>query len=117
MQMTASALPLFKPSMAQDPIAAAEARLTPAARARIDQTASEFEAVFISQMLEHSFEGVSSNPMSGEDESKGAFADDTFRSMMISEYGKLMSRAGGIGLAQSIKQSMLSMQEVSHASN
>lgn len=87
---------------------------SPQTLARIDQTASDFEAVFLSQMLEESMRGVSSNPMSGEDE-KGGFADDTFRSMMNQEYGKLMANAGGIGLAQHIKQSMLSMQEVSHA--
>lgn len=86
----------------------------PQAMAKIDKTASDFEAVFLSQMMEESMRGVSSNPMSGEDE-KGGFADDTFRSMMNQEYGKLMANAGGIGLAQHIKQSMLSMQEVSHA--
>ena len=88
--------------------------LSPQAMARIDQTASDFEAVFIGQMLESSFEGVSSNPLSEEGE-KGGFADDTYRSMMLQEFGKLMARSGGIGLAQHIKQSMLAMQEVSHA--
>jgi flagellar protein FlgJ len=79
---------------------------------QIDQTAQEFESVFLSQMLEYAFADISSNPLAAEGTS--SFADDTYRSMMLSEYGKKMSQAGGIGIADHVKRAMLQAQEVSH---
>lgn len=73
----------------------------------VDKAAQEFEAVFLSQMLEHMFSGVDMSPM-GE----GGAGDDIYKSMLIDEYAKLMSRTGGIGVAAHVKREMLSLQEV-----
>lgn len=74
---------------------------------QIDETAKEFEAVFISQMLEHMFAGVKTNEMFG-----GGEGEEMYKSLLVDEYGKLMARAGGIGLADHVKQEMLTLQEV-----
>lgn len=75
--------------------------------AQIDEAAQEFESVFLSQMLQHMFAGVDMNPM-GED----GPGKEIYESMLVDEYAKLMTRAGGIGIADHVKREMLKMQEV-----
>ncbi|MBY0356050.1 MAG: rod-binding protein [Rickettsiales bacterium] len=67
--------------------------------AQLEKTAQEFEATFLSQMMEHMFEGVKTNPLTG-----GGEAEDIYQSMMIDEYGKLIARAGGVGIANHVIQ-------------
>lgn len=74
---------------------------------KMDAVAQEFEAQFISQMLGNMFSGVDTNGALG-----GGEAEETYRSMLIDEYGKLMARAGGIGVADHVKREMLRLQEV-----
>ena len=73
----------------------------------MDDVAREFEAQFISQMLESMFSGVETDGQLG-----GGESESTYRSMMIDEYGKMISRAGGIGVADHVKREMLRLQEV-----
>lgn len=75
--------------------------------AKIDETANEFEAQFISQMLENMFSTVDTKGFLG-----GGDAEETYRSMMIDQYGKMISKAGGIGVADHVKREMLRLQEV-----
>jgi flagellar protein FlgJ len=74
---------------------------------RMDEVAREFEAQFISQMLESMFAGIETEGPLG-----GGEAEGTYRSMLTTEYGKLISRAGGIGVADHVKREMLRLQEV-----
>jgi len=74
----------------------------------VDAAAQDFEAVFLSQMLQHMFADVDMNPLS-EGKSPG---EDVYKSMLIDEYGKILSRAGGIGVADHVKREMLKLQEV-----
>lgn len=69
--------------------------------------AEEYEAVFIGQMLKHMFEGVETDPMFG-----GGPSEDIYRSMMVEEFGRSMASAGGVGLADQIVRSLISLQEV-----
>ncbi|MDG1286085.1 MAG: rod-binding protein [Rickettsiales bacterium] len=71
----------------------------------IEKAAQEFEAVFLAQMMEHMFAEVDFDP---SNEGPG---EDIYKSMMIDEYGKLMSRSGGIGVADHVKREMLRVQE------
>lgn len=75
--------------------------------AKADQVANEFEAQFISQMLENMFSTVDTGGFLG-----GGQEEETYRSFLIDEYGKLMARSGGIGVADHVKREMLRMQEV-----
>ena len=74
---------------------------------QVKKAAQEFEAVFISQMLDHMFAGVGTNEVFG-----GGQAEDIYRSMMIDEYGKLMAKNGGIGVADQVTRQLLQTQEV-----
>lgn len=79
---------------------------TPQNIEKVDKAAKEFEAVFISQMLGHMFEGIETDSMFG-----GGQAEQVYRGMQIEEYGKIITEAGGIGLADSVRSEMIKMQE------
>lgn len=73
---------------------------------KINETAQEFEAVFISQMLQHMFAGIEV-----DEEFGGGHGEEMFKSLLVDEYGKLMAKAGGIGVADHVRQEMLNLQE------
>lgn len=72
---------------------------------KAEAAAKDFEAVYISQMLTHMFEGIKTDGMFG-----GGNAENIFRSMMVDEYGKMLSQNGGIGIASSVQNEILQMQ-------
>jgi len=69
----------------------------------------QFESMFISQMLQHMFEGIKTeNGPFG-----GGHAEAMFRPMLLDEYAKMITnRPGGIGLADQVTRSLLQNQEV-----
>ena len=77
-------------------------------RGRKDATrkaAEDFEAVFVAQMIQPMFEGIKTDGPFG-----GGNGEDVFRGLLIQEVGKQVSKAGGIGLSDSIYGQMLKMQ-------
>ena len=82
-------------------------KASPAQMQKINAAAEDFEADFLSQMMGNMFEGVQTDPMFG-----GGESEDIYRSMMIDEYGKMISKAGGIGLADHVKRQLLTLQEM-----
>lgn len=76
--------------------------------AAVDSAAKEFESLFISQMLEHLFADVRLGTDGQQDD--GSF--DIYRTMLVGEYGKLITQSGGIGVADYVKREMLRAQEV-----
>lgn len=96
----------------QQSIALSQSRgysLTPKAPSmeKIEATAKEFEAQFISQMLDTMF-----STLDPEESLGGSEEEETYQSFLIQEYGKVIERTGGIGLADHIKRAMLNLQEV-----
>ncbi len=81
-------------------------------REAAEEVAREFEAVFLSTMFEQMFAGVSTEPPFG-----GGHAEETWRSLMVEEYGKEVAARGGIGIADHIARELLSMQEMKGADN
>jgi Rod binding domain-containing protein len=72
--------------------------------ARAREAANDFEAIFLQQMLSAMREGLSEDsPLGGP--------DSAFGSLLISEQAKLISRAGGIGVADQILGELLKLQE------
>ncbi len=71
------------------------------------KAAEEFEGQFMAEMLKHQFSGLETDGPFG-----GGHAEETFRSLLVDEYGKQVTRAGGLGLADAIQRQMLRMQEV-----
>ena len=69
--------------------------------------AEDFEAVFISQMLETMFQGIKTDGPFG-----GGQGENVFRSLMIKEYGQQISKAGGIGIADNVYREILKLQEI-----
>ena len=74
---------------------------------KLKATAEDFEATFLSQMMSHMFAGIETDPLTG-----GGEAEDIYRSMMTDEYGKLISRSGGIGIADHVMRQYMQQQEV-----
>lgn len=68
--------------------------------------AQDFEAVFLSQMMSHMFEGVGTDPVFG-----GGAGEDMFRGMLVQEYGKVMAKGGGVGLSDQVQKAMIQMQQ------
>ncbi|TWB44251.1 rod-binding protein [Nitrospirillum pindoramense] len=80
--------------------------------AAVEKAAKEFESVFISQMLQHMWEGVEVDPNFG-----GGHAEEMFRGMMIEEQAKAITKGGGLGIADEIKKEMVRMQEKAGATD
>lgn len=72
----------------------------------IQKAAKEFEAVFISQMLGSMWEGVGVDEVFG-----GGQAEETYRGLLMEQYGKEIARSGGFGLADHVAKSLLEIQE------
>ena len=70
------------------------------------QAAQDFEAVFITSMLENMFTGVDLPEPFG-----GGSGEKMFRSLQIAEYAKDMSKNGGLGLAEHVYREILAAQE------
>jgi len=73
---------------------------------KFDQTMQDYEAVYLSQMVSHMYEGVPVDPQFG-----GGVGEETMRSLLVNEYGKQMAAAGGVGLAAQMKKQLLQAQE------
>jgi Rod binding domain-containing protein len=69
--------------------------------------AEEMEGLFISQMINHMFKGIKTDGLTG-----GGNGEAMFRDLLVQEYGKAISKANGIGLADSIERQLLERQEV-----
>lgn len=95
----------FMPPITPRPLAAPIMNAKAQEMQKIEAAAEEFEAVFVAEMLRPMFEGIQSDEMFG-----GGHAEDTWRGLLIDEYGKGIARAGGIGLADHIKAAMIEMQ-------
>ncbi|MES2860744.1 MAG: rod-binding protein [Pseudomonadota bacterium] len=72
---------------------------------RMRETAEQFEASFLSQMLKPMFEGIDTDGPFG-----GGEAEGTWRSFMIDAMAKQTVKAGGIGLADTVVAEMIRMQ-------
>lgn len=72
------------------------------------KAAQSFEAVFLSQMMGHMFEGVGKDSLFG-----GGAGEEMFRPMLFDEYGKLMAQKGGIGIADTVMRTLIKQQEKS----
>ena len=69
--------------------------------------AEDFEAVFLAQMLQPMFEGIKPEAPFG-----GGNSEAMWRSMQIEEYGKAITKAGGIGIADSVYREIIKLQEI-----
>ena len=73
---------------------------------RVREAAKEFEAFFVSQMMEQMMSGLEADPMFG-----GGQGEEVWRSMLTQEYGKEVSKSGRLGIADHVMTAMLRAQE------
>lgn len=82
----------------------------PAAPDEIRRAAEEFEAVFLAQMLAPMFEGLQTDGLGG-----GGLGEEIFRPMLIERYAEALSKAGGVGIADSVVREMMRLQQTQAA--
>ena len=74
---------------------------------KIEESAQEFEAVFLAEMMKPMFAEVNEpDPLFG-----GGHGEKVFNGFMVQEYGKLMADQGGIGIAEHVKAELIKIQE------
>ena len=81
--------------------------LSGASSSKARKAAEDFEAVFLSQMLKSMTEGIKPSEVFG-----GGSAEETFKVLLNDEYGKVISKSGGIGLADQVERELMKLQEV-----
>lgn len=72
------------------------------------KAAVEFESFFMTQMLEHMFEGIETDGYFG-----GGYGEGVYQSMMLQEYGRVLAKSGGIGIADMVNKELINLQEQS----
>ena len=72
---------------------------------RIEETAQDFEAMFLSEMLKPMFETVKVNATFG-----GGKGEEIFSGFLRDEYSKMLAVQGGIGIAGLVKEQLIEMQ-------
>lgn len=98
----------LSPSIGRKPVAAAgvQPALSDLRHEQLRETAEEFESVFLAQALQALNHGL------GNTGPYGTGGGDAFADMLQQEYGRLISRSGGIGIANAVMREMLRMQEL-----
>ncbi|TNE38841.1 MAG: hypothetical protein EP348_04450 [Alphaproteobacteria bacterium] len=76
-------------------------------REEMKKAAAQFEAFFLSQVLNSMSSGLATDKMFG-----GGEAEKMFRGMLNDEYAKNMSQHNSVGIADAVYKEMLKMQEV-----
>lgn len=83
------------------------ASLKAANQGSVDKVSQQFASLVITQFLNIAYEGLPVDPNFG-----GGHGEETWRSMLLDEYGKKIGSAGGLGLADMVKRQLLKTQEV-----
>jgi len=82
---------------------------SPAQMGHLRAQAQELEGMFINTLMKEMFSSLHSD----SDAMGGGFGEDTWRGMQAEQMSDAVSRAGGIGLADSIMGDLLKIQEAS----
>lgn len=83
----------------------ADTTLADLSRNKAGDAARKFEGQFLSMMLQQMFQGVETDGPFG-----GGFGEEMFRSVMTDSMAKEMTKAGGIGLSDTIQREILKLQ-------
>ena len=74
-------------------------------RGKARDAAQKFESQFLSQMLGQMFQGIETDGPFG-----GGHGEDMFRSLLTDSMAKEMTKAGGIGLVDTVQREILKLQ-------
>lgn len=98
-----------------NPALLAQANATPTVSKdmkRMDETAKDFEAMFLSEMLRPMFDSVEVNQTFG-----GGRGEQVFRSFLVTEYGKSLAETGTMGIADIVKEKLIALQAEADSGN
>ena len=70
------------------------------------KVATDFESMFLSQMIGHMSEGVKVDKTFG-----GGHGEEMFKPMLNDEYAKAIAKSGGVGIADSVYRELMRGQE------
>lgn len=90
-------------------LAQSRRNVTPTAdmnRLHMRQTAEEFEALYLAEMLRPVFDGLETDPLFG-----GGHAEKVWRGLLVDEIGREMAKTGGVGIADAVMRQLISLQE------
>jgi flagellar protein FlgJ len=82
--------------------------MKPADPAKVAQSAHDFEAMAIGQLLQPMFETVDT----AHDAFGGGPGEEAWKPMLVQEFAKQIANHGGLGLAKPVYDAMMRMQEV-----
>jgi len=72
----------------------------------LEAQATEFEAVFIAEMLKPVFETIPTDGLGG-----GGSAEETWRGLLIENYAKDIAASGGLGLSAPVLSELIALQQ------
>lgn len=82
-------------------------KLSPEMLQRIDESATKYESIFLSEMLNHMFKEVSFDPMNDTD---SGGPQDIYKQHLVTEFADIIAEQGGIGLAKDIRAQLIELQ-------
>jgi flagellar protein FlgJ len=101
------AVPVMAALSAASAIADTVEKLSPAANRKLQQTAQQFESVFLTNMFEEMFAGI--------EEQEGPLGagpgQSAWRSMLTEEYANTIAKSGGVGIAEHVQRELIALQE------
>jgi peptidoglycan hydrolase FlgJ len=80
---------------------------------RLHKQATDLEGVFLNTLMKEMFSAIKTDA----DEFGGGFGEETWRDMQAEQLADTMARHGGIGLADQLMPTLLSMQEAKQPLN
>jgi len=75
----------------------------------IEEKAQDFEAVFMTQMMQHMFSGIETDELFG-----GGAGEEIMKTLLFDEYGKSIAQAGGVGISDQIQNELIKLQSAQH---
>jgi peptidoglycan hydrolase FlgJ len=81
-------------------------RATAGSAEQARKTGTEFEEMFLAQMLQPVFDAMPTDGMFG-----GGTGERMFRSFQVNEYAKAITQSGGIGIADAVARHIITLQE------
>ncbi len=100
-----TALALLTPQIDATPAPAAATAADLARRGKIHQTAQNFEATFLTSVLQTMFQSLSTAPPFG-----GGPGEDMWKSFLAEAMAKAAAKRGGIGVSNAVEREMLKLQ-------
>lgn len=79
---------------------------------QVQRAAKEFEAMFMTEMLNHMYTDIETDGPFG-----GGHGEEVFRSFMIEQYGRMVADSGNTKISDTLAREMLRMQEAQQSPN